>query len=314
MLKILCRSKRTETANRRIHRSEMVKIDRTLQSAPGAETRLQDKIRRLDRIAMFIEHTAVAMGRALLIVGIVGVWGYASGRWIDAQSVSDPLSVIFALGELIETGRLWPQLGQTVTEVFAGYVAGAVGGTALAFAFALVPGAERIMRPFLLAVYSIPKIALAPLMVMWFGLGIAPKIILAGVFVFFIVFMNAVAGIQSVNRHHINIIRVMGASRLAILRKIVIPTMVPFLVLGLRVSIPEAMTGAVIGEFISASQGLGYLVYAASNELNMAVSLAAIIVLVFVVAIGDMVMGLIEQHLPWQPAGSKTIRSGLRPR
>jgi NitT/TauT family transport system permease protein len=292
----------------------MAKIDHTSPSSPEAEVRLQEQVRRSDRIAMLIDSAAVAMGRALLIVAIVGIWAYASGRWIDAQSVSDPWSVMIALGELIETGRLWPQLGQTVTEVFAGYAMGAVAGASLAFAFALVPGAERVMRPFLLALYSIPKIALAPLIVMWFGLGIAPKIILAGVFVFFIVFMNAVAGIRSVNPHHINIIRVMGASRLAILRRIIIPTMVPFLVLGLRVSIPEAMTGAVIGEFISASQGLGYLVYAASNELNMAVSLAAIIALVLVVAIADLAMGLIEQKLPWQPAGSKTIRSGLRPR
>ena len=292
----------------------MVKIDHTLPGSAEAETRLQEQVRRSDWTAILIEHAAVAMGRALLIVVIVGIWGFASGRWIDAQSVSDPWSVMVALGELIESGRLWPQLGQTVTEVFVGYAAGAAAGTSLAFAFVVVPSAERIMRPFLLALYSIPKIALAPLMVMWFGLGIAPKIILAGVFVFFIVFMNAVTGIQSVNRDHINIIRVMGASRSAILRKIIIPTMVPFLVLGLRVSIPEAMTGAVIGEFISASQGLGYLVYAASNELNMAVSLAAIITLVMVVAISDLAVGLIEQRLPWQPVGSKTIRSGLQPR
>jgi NitT/TauT family transport system permease protein len=87
---------------------------------------------------------------------------------------------------------------------------------------------------------------------------------------------------------------------------------VPFLLLGLRVSIPEAMTGAVIGEFISASRGLGYLVYSASNELNAAVSLAALLVLVLVVAFADMLLGMIEGRLPWQPANSKTIRSGLR--
>src|SRR4029078_12530232 len=98
----------------------------------------------------------------------------------------------------------------------------------------------------------------------------------------------------------------MGASRGAILFKIVIPTMVPFLLLGLRISIPEAMTGAVIGEFISASPGLGYLVYSPSKHFNMAVSMAAIPVLVVVVAIGDVVLGIVEQRLPWQPPGSKT--------
>jgi NitT/TauT family transport system permease protein len=267
---------------------------------------------RADRRAQLIEHAAVAVGRALLIVAILGLWRYAAGRWIDAQSLSDPVAVLAALADLVRSGRLWPQLGQTIGEVVAGYGIGAVAATGLAFTFASAPAAERVVRPFLLALYSIPKIALAPLMVMWFGLGIAPKIILAATFVFFVVFMNAVAGIQSVNRHHINIIRVMGAGRMAVLFKVVMPTMVPYLLLGLRVSIPEAMTGAVIGEFISASQGLGYLVYSASNDLNMAVSMAAIIALVVVVAIGDVLLGVIEQRLPWQPAGSKTIRSGKR--
>jgi NitT/TauT family transport system permease protein len=90
--------------------------------------------------------------------------------------------------------------------------------------------------------------------------------------------------------------------------------MIPFLLLGLRVSIPEAMTGAVIGEFISASRGLGYLVYSASNEMNTAVSLAALVVLVLVVAVADLALGLLERMLPWQPADSRTIRSGMRKR
>lgn len=287
--------------------------DRQARNATDFVEALKARTLRANRRGRLIEHAAIAVGRSLLIVAILAIWSYAAGRWIDAQSTSDPLSVLVALWELIATGRLWPQLGQTVTEVLAGYAAGAVAATLLAFAFASAPAAERVLRPFLLSVYSIPKIALAPLMVMWFGLGIAPKIILAGTFVFFIVFMNAVAGIQSVNRHHINIIRVMGAGRQAVLLKVVIPTMVPFLLLGLRISIPEAMTGAVIGEFISASQGLGYLVYSASNDLNMAVSMAAITVLVVVVAIGDVVLGIVEQRLPWQPPGSKTIRSGKRP-
>jgi len=113
----------------------MAKIDHTSPSSPEAEVRLQEQVRRSDRIAMLIDSAAVAMGRALLIVAIVGIWACASGRWIDAQSVSDPWSVMIALGELIETGRLWPQLGQTVTEVFAGYAMGAVAGASLAFSF-----------------------------------------------------------------------------------------------------------------------------------------------------------------------------------
>jgi NitT/TauT family transport system permease protein len=260
---------------------------------------LHDQVLRETRRQGLIEHAAVAVGRALLIGAILGLWAYAAGRWVDRQSVSDPVAVLEALYHLIETGRLWPDLWQTVFEVLAGYAFGALAAVLLASLFAIFPAMEEALRPFLIAVYSIPKVALAPLIIMWFGLGDAPKIILAAGFVFFIVFMNVVAGIESVNRNHINIVRVMGAGRFTLLHKIVLPTAIPFLFLGLRLAIPEAMIGAVIGEFISASRGLGFLVYSASNELNTAVSMAALVVLVFVVAIGDILLGLLERV--WLP-------------
>lgn len=274
------------------------------------ESHLHEQALRAQRSSRIADRTIVAVGRSMLIVAIIGGWALASGRWLDAETISNPVAVLGALRELIATGRIWPELATTVSEVLAGYLAGAGAGAALALAFAFLPGAERVLRPFLLATYSIPKIALAPLVVMWFGLGLAPKIILAGMFVFFIVFMNAVSGIQSVNGQLVTILQVMGAGRLAIMRKLVLPTMLPFFLLGLRISIPEAMTGAVIGEFISANHGLGYLIYSASNELNMAVSFAALIVLVIVVAIGDFALGLLERVLPWRAILTPTSRIG----
>ncbi len=261
----------------------------------AVEETLHERILADARRHGLVEHATIAVGRAGVLALILGLWAYASGRWFDRDTVSDPIAVLAALKELISTGRLWPDLWQTVWEVIAGYGIGTALGILLASIFAFWPSAERVLRPFLVAIYSIPKIALAPLMVMWFGLGVAPKIILAAAFVFFIVFMNTVAGIQSVNPQHVDIMRVMSASRLAILRKVVLPTAVPFLILGMRLSVPEAMIGAVIGEFISANRGLGYLVYSASNELNTAISMAALLVLVLVVAFGDMLLGLLDR-------------------
>jgi NitT/TauT family transport system permease protein len=277
----------------------------------GTEGVLHERVLRDTRRRGLIEHATVAVGRALLIAAILGLWGYAAGRWVDHQAVSDPVAVLGALYELVETGRLWPDLWQTVSEVLAGYAIGVLAAVLVALLFAVIPAMEEALRPLLIAVYSIPKVALAPLIVMWFGLGIAPKIILAAGFVFFVVFMNIVAGIESVNRNHVNIVRVMGASRFTILRKIVLPTAIPFLLLGLRLAIPEAMIGAVIGEFISASEGIGFLVYSASNELNTAVSMAALVVLVLIVAAGDLALGLVERFwLPQQlqPAHGTAVR------
>jgi NitT/TauT family transport system permease protein len=274
------------------------------------EQALHERIRAQTRREGLIDHALIAVGRGVLIGAILALWAYASGRWLDRDAISDPVAVLAALGDLISTGRLWPELWRTVEEVTAGYAIGAALAVLLASVFALIPSMERVLRPFLIAVYSIPKIALAPLIVMWFGLGIAPKIILAGAFVFFIVFMNTVAGIQSVNPHHVDIMRVMGASRLAILRKVVLPTAMPFLIVGMRLAVPEAMIGAVIGEFISANRGLGYLVYSASNELNAAVSIAALVVLILVVAVGDVLLGLVERLLPGRAQRPDAVIAG----
>ena len=160
--------------------TEYAQVERVLHDQVSRETRRQG----------LIGHAAVAVGRALLIGVILGLWAYAAGRWIDTETVSDPLAVLNALYNLIETGRLWADLWQTVYEVLAGYFLGALAAVLLASLFAVFPAMEQAMRPILIAVYSIPKVALAPLIVMWFGLGVAPKIILAGGFVFFIVFMN----------------------------------------------------------------------------------------------------------------------------
>jgi NitT/TauT family transport system permease protein len=154
----------------------------------------------------------------------------------------------------------------------------------------------------LIAFYSIPKIALAPLFIMWFGLGSAPKIVLAAIFVFFVVFMNVAAGLYQVSPDLVNVVRVMGARRIDVVRKIALPSVVPYLMTGLRIAVPEALIGAVIGEFMSANAGLGYLVNNAAEQFNTAATLAAIVALLLIVAAMDVALGLLEHRLlGWRP-------------
>jgi len=276
--------------------------------ATEIERALHVRVAREARRQKWLAEMTVAVGRALLIGLILGLWALAALHEANAESISNPVAVFNALYELIKSGRLWSDLWQTVFEVLSGYAAGVVVALAVASLFVIFPVLEEATRPLLIAIYSIPKVALAPLIVMWFGLASAPKIILAGGFVFFVVFMNIVTGVESVNRHHVNIVRVMGAGRFSVLFKIVLPTIIPFLCLGLRLAIPEAMIGAVIGEFISANRGLGYMVYSASNELNTAVSIAALVVLVIVVAVGDVSLGWLERL--WLPRGLQQTNTG----
>src|SRR5262249_27508300 len=123
------------------------------------EAKLHERLLADARRRGVFEHATIAVGRAGLLAVILGFWAYASGRWLDRDTISDPIAVLFALKDLISSGRLWPDLLQTASEVIAGYGIGTALGVLLAATFALWPSMERVLRPFLIAIYSIPKIA-----------------------------------------------------------------------------------------------------------------------------------------------------------
>jgi NitT/TauT family transport system permease protein len=272
-----------------------------LLARTGAEDARRDRARRI----------GIALARAAILAAFLGAWALASGRLVDAEFVSDPRGVATAFVTLVWSGRLFPHLGQTLVEVLGGYAIGVVLGVALTVLVAAVEAAHRVLRPFLVAFYSIPKIALAPLIIMWFGLATAPKIILAAAFVFFVVFMNMVAGVYSVNPQQANALRVMGAGRLDLLAKLVLPGTVPSLMTGLRLAVPEALIGAVVGEFISANRGLGYLVNSAAAQFNTAGTMAGILALLLIVAVMDLGLGVVERRLlRWRPRAATSIVRG----
>jgi NitT/TauT family transport system permease protein len=239
----------------------------------------------------------VLTGRFLALGLLLGSWAWLSGRVLDARFFSDPVTVLRTLVRLTGTSTFLNHMQVTLTEVLAGYGIGAAGGLILAMTIGHVGVLQRVLHPFLVTFYSIPKIALAPLIIMWFGLGILPKIVLAAVFVFFIVFMNTLEGLRTVNRGLLNVARVMGASPWQLLTAISLPTVVPFVLTAMRIAVPEAMIGAVIGEFIAANAGLGYAVLSASNQFNTPAVLAGIIILLVVVLFFDAVVSAAERRL-----------------
>jgi NitT/TauT family transport system permease protein len=274
-------------------------------SVAVSETALLERVAAEARVRGRAEQLAVAVGRAVLLAAFLGAWAGASGRLVDREFLSDPAAVLGALVELAGSGRLWPHLVQTVGEVLAGYAIGVAAGIGLTVLVAAVEAAHRVLRPFLVAFYSIPKIALAPLIIMWFGLGATPKVLLAAAFVFFVVFMNMVAGVYAVNPQLLAAMRVMGATRAVVLRKVVLPSAVPYLMTGLRLAVPEALIGAVVGEFIAANQGLGYLVTSAAAQFNTAATMAAIVALLLIVVVMDSTLSLAERRLlRWRPRAS----------
>jgi NitT/TauT family transport system permease protein len=207
----------------------------------------------------------ISAGRMLiwqtgLFVSVLCVWQYASGRLVSDFFISNPVDVAIRLWEWTITGFIFPHLWATFYETIAGYIIGSLIGMLLGIWLGVAPFMSRLLNPFLFAFYALPKIALAPLLVLWFGLGLESKIALATVIVFFLVFYNTFTGVREVDQDMIDTVRLMKAKRHQVLLHVIIPSAMSWIFAGLKISIPYALIGAIVGELIAASQGLGYLV------------------------------------------------------
>ena len=217
--------------------------------------------------------------RLVLAAVVLVVWQMASGTLIDPFWVSRPSDVVAQLGRWIGTGSLFFHLQITLLEMALGFVIGALAGITVGMVLGLNQFLAKLVDPFLIGFYSLPKIALAPLFILWFGIGLEPKIILAATIVFFLVFMNTFAGVRDVDQELIDVLRVMGARRHQIIWKVVLPSALAWVFAGLKLSVPHALTGAVVGELFASNKGLGYLLAAASGQFDTAGVFAVILVL-----------------------------------
>ena len=245
-------------------------------------------------------------GILLWQIGLLGAllvgWSLASGRLVDRLFLSDPVAVGRALWALVTRGTLWFHLRFTMSETLLGYAIGAGLGLGGALAVSWSRVGEPILRPFVLVAWATPKIALAPLMIVWFGIGLLPKVVLAATFVCFVVFLSTSAGLATVSPDLVSLVRVMGASPLAIFGKVAVPSAMPFIVTALRLTIPAALIGAIIGEFISSNRGIGYLINAASSRYNTAEVFAGIFgLLVLVLLMNGALTALERVWLRWAP-------------
>ncbi|OLT01088.1 hypothetical protein BJF90_33380 [Pseudonocardia sp. CNS-004] len=236
----------------------------------------------------------------IVVVALVG-WELASGTLIRPFYVSSPSDVAETLFEWIVTGELVYHGGFTVTAALLGYVLGAVAAVLVAWPLAMLRTAYRITEPYFLVAYSIPAVAMGPVFILWFGIGMTPKVLIAAYFVFFIVFINTVAGFQQVPAGLLDVTRVMGASRRDQLRTVLLPSALPFVLAALRITLPAAMIGAVTGEFISANRGLGYLTRAAAASYSTAGVLAGVLCLSAIVLLMNLLLRPLRHALRWQP-------------
>jgi NitT/TauT family transport system permease protein len=232
-----------------------------------------------------------------VLAGFLVLWSAASGTLIDSLFVSDPISVARSFVQISLDGTLWWHLKITLLEMTLGYILGVAVGVGLAIVIALIWRAEQIVRPLMLGVFAIPKVALAPLVIVWFGIYLLPKVILAASLVLFIVYFSALAGFAAVNRDLIASVRVMGASRAALFLKLILPGAAPYIFSAMRITLPGALIGAIIGEFVSSNRGVGFLIAYASSRYDTAQVFAAILSLLIFGLILNTIVSRLEKHV-----------------
>ncbi len=241
-----------------------------------------------------------------VVLGLVFLllWQGASGRLVDSFFISNPLEVGTRLMEWIADGSLFLHIWSTVYATVMGFLVGSVGGLILGIWLGVSPFTSRLLNPYLNALNALPKVALAPLFVLWFGLGIESKVALAAVLVLFLVFLNTYAGVREVDQDLIDGARLMKATRTQVITKVIVPSAMSWVFAGLKISVPYALIGAVLGEMIAANRGLGYLVQFSGSQFDSAGVFAVLIVIALLAVALNFLVEIVQHRMEqWRVVG-----------
>jgi NitT/TauT family transport system permease protein len=251
---------------------------------------------------------AIALAQIAILVGILALWQLA----VSDEALpyfSRPTLVAAKLVELLSGDAIYRHIAVTLTEIAVGYSLGAMFGLALGFVLGRSGFLSAVLQPYIMGLYSIPKIALAPVFIVWLGLGIASKIAVVFLASFFLVFFNTYSGLLSLNEELVRLARLMGASWPQAAVRVILPASAHQIFLGLKTAVPYAVIGAVIGEYIGSNEGLGYFILYASQTYDAPALFSGIIILVAIVFLANFVLNAIEAKvIRWRKAGSQTVQ------
>lgn len=246
--------------------------------------------------------------RVLLLVGLIGLWeGLARTAVIDPFNFSMPSRIWDQMSQWAlhgtPQGSLWEQIWYTLYEALLGWVIGVIGGVVLGIALGRIRFLADVLGPYIKVLNALPRIVLAPIFLIWFGLGPASKVASAVVLVFFPVFFNAFQGAREVDRNLVANSRILGASNRQVTLQVVIPSATSWIFTSLHVSFGFALIGAIVGEYIGATKGLGLLVSASQGTFNAAGVYAAMVILAVVALLAEGLLAFLERRLfRWKPA------------
>jgi NitT/TauT family transport system permease protein len=244
--------------------------------------------------------------RIALVVLVLASWELATRNWIDPFFYSRPSRIWDRLVGWFTTGTsagpVWTQIWVTLEEAVTGFVIGSLAGVVLGILLGRARFLADVAAPFIKAANAVPRIVLASLFVIWFGLGMTSKVATAVVLVFFAVFFNAFQGAREVDRNLVNNARILGANRTQVLLSIVVPSATSWILASLHVAFGFALIGAVVGEYTGADKGLGLLIATAQGTFDSAGIYAGMIIITVIALLAEWFLTAVENRLlRWRP-------------
>ncbi|MFF0612437.1 ABC transporter permease [Nocardia tengchongensis] len=288
---------------------DVTAIEKTATDAPEFEVETEEQI--LARVRTQARRNTIRTWglRALIVAVWLGSWQLTATYWIDPFFYSKPSLIWDRLVEWFtegtQFGSIWLQLYTTVQEAVLGFAIGTVAGIVLGVLLGRSRYWADVLAPFIKALNAVPRIVLASLFIIWFGLGLQSKVATVVVLVFFAVFFNAFTGAREVDGNVINNARILGASRRQVLGSIVLPSATTWILSSLHTAFGFALIGAVVGEYAGASMGLGLLISNAQGTFDAAGIYAGMIIITVVALVAEWLIGLAENRLlKWRPSQS----------
>jgi NitT/TauT family transport system permease protein len=220
---------------------------------------------------------------------------------------STPLDVVARIHKWFSEGTIWRHLWITLTEATLAFIIGSIAGVLVGFWFARQPRVAAVFDPYVKMTNALPRIVLAPIFTLWFGLGILSKVALGVTLVFFIVFFNVYQGVKEVSPTVLANARMLGMNERQLMRHVYWPSALSWMFSSLHTSVGFAVVGAVVGEYLGSAAGLGYLILQAESTFDIAGVFAGMFVLSVFVIVIDMLVTVVEKRLlVWRPASAET--------
>jgi NitT/TauT family transport system permease protein len=250
---------------------------------------------------------AILVAQVVVLIIVFGGWQlFTSLKIVDPFFFGQPSGIVRTAWQWVQhgtnQGSIWLQIYTTMEEAIFGFLIGVAAGVVVGVLLGQFRFLSEVLSPYIKAVNALPRIVLGALFVIVLGLGISSKIVLAAFLVFFVVFFNAYQGVREVDGNLVNNARVLGASRMQVIRNVVLPSAMTWIIASLHVAFGFAVIGAVVGEVLGAQHGLGVLITDSQNNFNTDGIFAGMIIIGLIALVAEWLISLLERRLlAWRP-------------